>query len=309
MKKRPVIMDCDPGHDDAIALIMALSNISDFDVLAVTSTAGNQTIEKTTRNVQSVLTLLGKSPLVGQGSAKPMVRELEIAPAVHGQSGLDGPELPEPNVSVAGSAWDLSYRLIKASEEPVTLIATGPLTNLGILFTAHPDVKSNIKEIVIMGGGIARGNWTPAAEFNILVDPEAADIVFTSGVPLTMCGLDVTEKAKILPNEVERFRATQKKVPVFIAELVDFFSQFHMEMGFDGTPLHDPCAVAYLLKPTLFTTEKLHVVIETQGKHTTGMTLADRRIHSDKQPANVTAVMDVDREQFIELLYQCAMAY
>ncbi|MBS9778233.1 MAG: nucleoside hydrolase [Gammaproteobacteria bacterium] len=309
MKKRPVIIDCDPGHDDAIALIMAFSNISDFDVLAVTSTAGNQTIEKTTLNVQKILTLLDKSPLIGQGSAKPMVRELEIAPAVHGQSGLDGPELPEPKVPVTDNAWDLSYRLIKASEDPVTLIATGPLTNLGILFTAHPEVKSNIKEIVIMGGGIERGNWTAAAEFNILVDPEAANIVFTSGIPLIMCGLDVTEKAKILPDEVERFRATQKKIPVFIAELVDFFSHFHIEMGFDGTPLHDPCAVAYLLKPDMFTTEKLHVAIETQGKLTTGMTVADRRINSDKKPANVMAVMDVNREQFIEFLYQCGLAY
>ncbi len=308
-KNRPVIIDCDPGHDDAIALIMAFSALSDFDVLAVTSTAGNQTIEKTTLNVQKILTLLDKAPLVGQGSSKPMVRELEIAPAVHGKSGLDGPKLPEPTVAVADNAWDLSYRLIQSSEQPVTLIATGPLTNLGILFTAHPDVKDNIKEIAIMGGGIERGNWTPTAEFNILVDPEAADIVFTSGIPLTMCGLDVTERAKIFPDEVERFRATQQKVPVFVAELVDFFSQFHFGMGFDGSPLHDPCAVAYLLKPELFTTEKLHVAIETRGKLTTGMTVADRRISSDKQPANVTAVMDINREQFIEFLYQCSLSY
>lgn len=307
--KRPIIIDCDPGHDDAIALVMALSKVSNLDVIGVTSTAGNQTIEKTTLNLRKILTFLDKDIPIGIGSEKPMFRDLEIAPSVHGKSGLDGPKLPSPKFNVVDSAWHLSHRLIMESKEPVTLVATGPLTNLGILLLAYPEVKSKIKEISIMGGGLNNGNWSIAAEFNILVDPEAANIVFKSGIKVIMSGLDVTEKARIMPEERELFRNSKSKVSIFIAQLLDFFSKFHDDMGFDGTPLHDPCAVAYLIEPEIFKTEDYHVVVETSGEYTKGMTIADKRINPNKEKANAKVVLDLDREKFIKLILKCSDSY
>ncbi|MCY1153077.1 MAG: nucleoside hydrolase [Sphaerochaetaceae bacterium] len=309
MKKIPIIMDCDPGHDDAIALIMA--NAADnLNLIGVTTTAGNQTIEKTTNNALRVLSFLGKTIPVSMGSTKPMVRVLEIAPNVHGSTGLDGPALGEPTYNpVNEKAWDFTRKLLLDSDEKVTLVATGPLTNLGILISLYPEVKDKIEQISIMGGGIDHGNWVPASEFNILVDPEAADIVFKSGIPIIMSGLDVTEKAIILDEEVERLRGTNKKVPVFVAELLDFFSIFHKELGFLGSPMHDPCAIAYLIDPTIFVSEDYHVDIETQGKYTTGMTIADKRINNSKEKNNVKALMDLDRERFVSLLESLCLKY
>ncbi len=309
MKKISIIMDCDPGHDDAIALIMATA-AENLNLIGVTTTAGNQTIEKTTNNALRVLSFLGKTIPVAMGSTKPMVRTLEIAPNVHGSTGLDGPSLGEPSYSaVEDKAWDFTRRLLLESDEKVTLVATGPLTNLGILLSLYPEVKDKIEQISIMGGGIDHGNWVPAAEFNILVDPEAADIVFKSGIPIIMSGLDVTEKAIIFDSEVERLRATNKKVPVFVAELLDFFSIFHKELGFQGSPMHDPCAIAYLIDPSIFISEDYHVDIETQGKYTTGMTIADKRINNKKAKNNVKALMDLDRERFIRLLEKLCSTY
>jgi pyrimidine-specific ribonucleoside hydrolase len=308
MKKTPVVFDCDPGHDDAIALILAFAS-EELEIKAVTVTAGNQTLEKTLRNAKSILSCIGKHPLVAGGAAKPMCRTLEIAPSVHGESGLDGPVLPEPDFQEESvPAVELLHKTILNSPDPITMIATGPLTNIGILFTAYPEVKKNIRQISLMGGGIETGNWTPAAEFNILVDPEAADIVFTSGIPITMAGLDVTHKAMIMKGEIEQLRNLGGKVPVFVAELLDFFSKFHDTQGFPGTPLHDPCAVAYVIKPELFITKPYHVDIECHGKFTTGMTLADRRPWSNKIP-NVTACLDLDRKGFIDLIIEACKSY
>ncbi|MDC7127159.1 MAG: nucleoside hydrolase [Spirochaetales bacterium] len=307
--KTPVIIDCDPGHDDAIALVMAFAS-KELDVLAVTTTAGNQTLAKTTANACKVLTLIEKQVPVAMGANNPMARELEVAPAVHGDSGLDGPVLPEPAFEpVDEPSWELCRRLILESKTPVTMVATGPLTNLGILFTKYPEVKDNIERISIMGGGIDHGNWTTAAEFNILVDPEAADIVFTSGIPVIMSGLDVTEKALIKKEEVEEIRAMGQTVPVFVAELLDFFFKFHIEMGFDGAPLHDPCAVAYLMAPELFETVDYHVIIETEGKYTTGMTIADKRINPDIEKPNAKVCMGLNRKKFIDLLKDVCRSY
>ena len=309
MKKIPVIIDCDPGHDDAIALVMAFAS-SKLDVLAVTTTAGNQTLAKTTNNACKILSLLNVDTPLAKGVEKPMVRELEVAPAVHGASGMDGPIIPEGNVKpVVETALELTKRLILGSPEKVTLVATGPLTNVGLLLTCFPELKSNIKEICLMGGGIDRGNWTTAAEFNILVDPEAAHIVFNCGLPVIMCGLDVTERALIRKDEVERIRNLGGPVPVFVAELLDFFFKFHLEMGFEGAPLHDPCTIAYLLEPEIFETRKYRVQVETQGKYTTGMTFADKRINPNKEKENVTVCMDLNRERMMELLYEVCEAY
>ncbi|GHV76920.1 pyrimidine-specific ribonucleoside hydrolase RihA [Spirochaetia bacterium] len=309
MKKIPVIIDCDPGHDDALALILAFAS-EKLEVKAVTVTGGNQTLAKTLRNAKRILSYIGKRPPLGAGVDKPMFRELETAPEVHGDSGLDGPSLPDTDYREEPiPAVDLMRKIILESPEPVTLIPTGPLTNVGILFTAYPEVKRNIARISLMGGSIAEGgNWSPAAEFNILVDPEAADIVYTSGVPITMSGLDVTHKAMILPAEIETLRKLGGKVPVLAAELLDFFSKYDRSLGFKGAPLHDPCAVACLIAPALFTTRDFHVAIETRGKYTSGMTLADLRFWTKEKP-NVTANMDVNREGFIKLFMDACDSY
>jgi pyrimidine-specific ribonucleoside hydrolase len=309
MKKIPVIMDCDPGHDDALALILAFAS-DKLDVKAVTVTGGNQTLEKTLDNAKKLLSYIGKRPPLGAGADKPMFRELETAPEVHGDSGLDGPVLPDTDYREEPiPAVDLLRKTILESPEPITLIPTGPLTNIGILFTAYPEVKKNIARISLMGGSIAAGgNWNSAAEFNILVDPEAADIVYTSGIPITMSGLDVTHKALIMPGEIAALRKLGGRVPVLAAELTDFFSKYDMGLGFPGAPLHDPCAVACLIAPELFTTRDFYVVVETRGKYTTGMTMADLRFWT-REPPNVRANMDVDRTGFIKLLMDACDSY
>jgi pyrimidine-specific ribonucleoside hydrolase len=301
MNKIPVIIDCDPGHDDAIALVLAFAS-EKLDVKAVTVTGGNQTLAKTLNNARKVLSYIGKRPRLAAGADKPMFRELKTAPEVHGDSGLDGLMLPETDYrEEAIPAIDLMRQIIMESAAPITLVPIGPLTNLGILLTAYPDVKKNIERISMMGGGIESGNWSAAAEFNIAVDPEAADIVFTSGLPITMCPLDVTHKAILLPSEIEALRKHGGKVSVMVAEMVDFYFRCHIEQGFKGAPLHDPCAVAWLIAPEIFTTRDYHISVETRGRHTTGMTFADRRFWSKAKP-NTTVCIDIDRPAFINLV-------
>ena len=308
MKKTPVIIDCDPGHDDAIALILAFASAA-LDVKAVTVCAGNQTLDKTLRNAKKILSFIGKRVPVAAGMPAPMCRELQTAPSVHGESGLDGPALPEPGFAEEPvTAVELLRKTIMESAEPITLIPVGPLTNIGFLFSLHPEVKKNIKLISLMGGGIETGNWTATAEFNIFVDPEAADIVFKSGVPIVMSGLDVTEKAKILPEEIERLRTMGGKVPLLAAQLMDFYFGYHKAQGLDGSPLHDPCAVAYIIKPELFVTKPYHISIECHGKLTAGMTVADRRFRPDNTP-NADVCLDVDRKGFIDLVIEACKSY
>ncbi|MCL2128336.1 MAG: nucleoside hydrolase, partial [Treponema sp.] len=253
MKKTPVIIDCDPGHDDAIALILAFAR-EELDVKAVTVTAGNQTVDKTLLNAKKILSFIGKRPPVAAGASRPLVRELVTAASVHGESGLDGPEIPDPDFDEEPvTAVQLLRRTILESPDPVTLVPTGPLTNIALLLSAHPEVKGNISRISLMGGGIETGNWTAAAEFNIYVDPHAADIVFRSGLPITMAGLDVTHKAMITDEEAEKLRASGGKVAALVADLIAFYGRLHAKQGFAGAPLHDPCAVAWLVRPEIFT--------------------------------------------------------
>lgn len=303
MKKKPIIMDCDPGHDDAIAILLALAS-DKLDVKAITTVAGNQTVEKTFNNALRVLSFVDKYVPVAKGASEPLIRNLETAPEVHGESGLEGPELPEPTIEPSElSAIDLMVDVIMNSEEKITIVPTAALTNVATLFLTHPEVKDKIEEISLMGGACDGGNWTPSAEFNILVDPEAADIVFRSGVPITMCGLDVTHKAQIYKDEIEVIRGLGNKTSVMVAELLDFFAIFHKneDFGFEGPPLHDPCAVAYLIDPTIFTTRKHFVEIETKGELTLGATVVDVRDMSGKEK-NVNVVFDVDREKLFEML-------
>ncbi|WP_421197340.1 pyrimidine-specific ribonucleoside hydrolase RihA [Aeromonas enteropelogenes] len=300
----PVILDCDPGHDDAIALILALAS-TELKVLAVTTSAGNQTPDKTLNNALRILTLLGRHDIpVAAGAPKPLARELIIADNVHGESGLDGPKLPDPAFAPqAMTALELMARCLRESPEPVTLVPTGPLTNIALLLAAHPELKPKIARIVLMGGAAGPGNWTPAAEFNIYVDPEAADMVFNSGIPITMCGLDVTHEAQVMDEDIERVRAIANPVAQCVAGLLDFFMIYHRDpkWGFAGAPLHDPCTIAWLLAPELFQGIECRVDIETQGAHTSGMTVVDRYCLTGK-PANALVLLGLDRPGFIDLL-------
>ncbi|MBW3811653.1 pyrimidine-specific ribonucleoside hydrolase RihA [Aeromonas hydrophila] len=300
----PVILDCDPGHDDAIALILALAS-PELKVLAVTTSAGNQTPDKTLNNALRILTLLGRDDIpVAAGAPKPLARELIIADNVHGESGLDGPTLPDPAFApVAMTALELMAKCLRESPEPVTLVPTGPLTNIALLLAAHPELKSKIARIVLMGGAAGPGNWTPAAEFNIYVDPEAADMVFKSGLPITMCGLDVTHEAQVMDEDIERVRAITNPVAQCVAGLLDFFMIYHRDpkWGFAGAPLHDPCTIAWLLAPALFHGVECRVDIETGGTHTSGMTVVDRYGLTGKA-ANALVLLGLDRAGFIDLL-------
>ncbi|MGL4764092.1 MAG: pyrimidine-specific ribonucleoside hydrolase RihA [Aeromonas sp.] len=307
----PVILDCDPGHDDAIALILALAS-PELKVLAVTTSAGNQTPDKTLNNALRILTLLGRDDIpVAAGAPKPLARELIIADNVHGESGLDGPKLPDPAFAPqAMTGIELMARCLRESAEPVTLVPTGPLTNVALLLAAHPELKSKIARIVLMGGAAGAGNWTPAAEFNIYVDPEAADMVFKSGIPITMCGLDVTHEAQVMDEDIERVRAITNPVAQCVAGLLDFFMIYHRDpkWGFAGAPLHDPCTIAWLLNPALFHGVECRVDIETRGEHTVGMTVVDRYGLSGK-PANALVLLGLDRAGFIDLLVERLRAF
>lgn len=306
--KIPVILDGDPGHDDAIAWVIA--NADEYlNILAVTTSSGNQTIEKTTYNAQRICTLINLEVPIGRGKDKPLIRENKPAPNVHGKSGLDGPSLPEPAFPISElSAIDLIAKKVSDSKERVTLVPTGPLTNIALFLLSYPELKNKISQISLMGGGITKGNWTPAAEFNILVDPEAADIVFNSNIPIIMAGLDVTEKALIKPEDFEKIKALNNPVAEVCSDWLEFFYKFHKTMGYEGAPLHDAVAVMALTHSEIFTFQDLYVQVETEGKYTTGATIADIR-GTTHNPPNVKVIMDVDREKFVNYLIDSCKFY
>lgn len=314
----PIILDCDPGHDDAIAMMLAHAR-PEIEILGVCTTAGNQTIEKTTLNARKIMSFLGNDAPVARGSSKPLFRELITAAEVHGESGLDGPELPEPRRPESElSAYELMVKILEESDDPVTMVPTGALTNLALLLLTRPDLKHRIKRISLMGGAAVGGNWTPAAEFNILVDPEAAQVVFSSGLPITMSGLDVTHRALVTLEDIENFRSIGKKSAVMVAELMDFFKQFHEEYfaDFGGSPLHDPCAVAWLVAPEIFSSKKCRVNVECSGILTTGATVVSfargetsgsTQGRVPPEEANVDVLFDVNRKAFVDLLTDALM--
>ncbi len=308
MRKIPVILDGDPGHDDAIAWVLAKGSHM-LDILGVTSVCGNQTIEKTTYNAQRICTLIDLHVPTAKGRIRPLISEPIIAPTVHGESGLDGPALPEPDFALEDvDAVTLMARLLQESKEPVTIIPTGPLTNVATLLLTYPELKSKIAQISLMGGGVQYGNWTPAAEFNILVDPEAADVVFSAGVPIIMSGLDVTEKAMIFPEDFERIRALNNPVATIVAEWLEFFYQFHRGLGYEGAPVHDAVAVAALLKPEIMESRDLYVEVETTGDFCKGATVADFNNVLGKAP-NAKVLMGIDRKAFVDLLVEAIATY
>ena len=296
-KKIPVILDGDPGHDDAIAWVLAAVE-EKLDILAVTSVSGNQTIEKTTLNASKILTLIERPLPLARGAARPLFAEPMVAPSVHGKTGLDGPALPEPKVPVLEKgAVTLMAETLEAHPEAVTIIATGPLTNVALLLLTYPELKEKIAAIYFMGGGIRHGNWTPAAEFNILVDPEAAKIVLESGLTLVMCGLDVTERALIMPSEFDEIEALGSEVAKIVAGWLRFFYEFHAAKGYTGAPLHDAVAVAALTAPELLDFKALSVEVELTGDYCRGATVADWYGLFGKAP-NVKVAMGIDRDKF-----------
>lgn len=308
MSKIPLILDGDPGHDDAIAWMLCRAS-DELSIRAVTTESGNQTIEKTTYNARRVCTLLGIDAPVAMGAPRPLYAAPVTAGNIHGTSGLDGPALPEPvmdTVDMAG--WELMAKVLTESREPVTILATGALTNVALLLQNRPELKEKIGRISLMGGGLSHGNWTPAAEFNILIDAEAADIVFRSGIPLLMSGLDVTERALVLPEDFEAIRRVGNPVARTVADWLDFFFRFHREIGYTGAPLHDPVAVVALLHPEILTMKELYVEIETGGKWCRGATVGDFGGIGGKAP-NVTAALDIDRAAFVRLLTEAAAFY
>lgn len=311
-KRIPVVFDCDPGHDDAIALIWALAS-QQMEIRAVTTVAGNQTLDKVTHNALAVLTLMGCAEQipVAQGYDQPLVASLNIGgEVVHGDSGLEGPVLPEVRVQpVSQHAVELMHEVIQKSEEKITVIALGPLTNVGAFLKRYPEDQDRIERIAIMGGGTI-GNWTPAAEYNIWADPEAASIVFRSGIPILMAGLDVTQKAYVTREENERIRALGNPVAKFVAELIDFFSRYHYEVeGFPGCTLHDPTTIAALLYPQLFETKRVHVDVELAGSFTRGMTVVDlldyyTKVLHQTVEKQTDFLVSVDRDAFVETLLE-----
>ena len=304
----PILLDGDPGHDDAMAWMLAQSSPL-LEIRGVTSVCGNQTIEKTTYNAQRVMTLLGIDAPLAKGRPGPLAGAAMPAPSVHGESGLDGPILPEPAVfPVEGPACALMAWVLEESPEPVTIVPTGPLTNVASLLLTRPDLKGKIAGISMMGGGVTHGNWSPAAEFNILVDPEAADLVFRSGVPITMARLDVTEKALVFPEDFETIRALGNPVARVVADWLEFFYGFHQKLGYAGAPVHDAVAVAALIAPELFQMEEMYVAVETEGVYCRGATIGDRYQLSGRAP-NARVILDLDRADFVALLTRAAAAY
>lgn len=307
-KRIPIILDGDPGHDDAIAWVLA-QGCGLFDIRAVIAVGGNQTIEKTSYNGMRICTLIGLHAPFAKGCPYPFLTEQMNAPTFHGESGLDGPVMPEPDFEAEPvSGIELMARVLRESEEPVTIVSTGPLTDTAALLLAHPELKSKIARISMMGGGITLGNWTSAAEFNIVVDPEAADIVFKSGVPILMAGLDVTEKALVKPEDFRRIEALHNPVSDIVWQWLEFFFRAHKAIGFSGAPLHDPCAVMALIHPEIFRIEDYYIQVETRGDYCKGATVADFYGVLGQKP-NASCIMDVDREKFIDYLVEAIDRY
>jgi purine nucleosidase len=304
MAPRSVIIDCDPGHDDALAILLALGSPEELDVLALTVVAGNVPLALTEKNARKVCELAARSDLpVYAGCARPLVRELVTAEHVLGQSGLDGPELPEPQMPLGQAhAVDALIELLRSHPAgAITLCPTGPLTNIAMALRKAPDVAPRIREIVLMGGAIGEGNVTPAAEFNVYVDPHAAKAVFEAGVPLVMHGLDVTLQALVTPPRLEAIGRLDTPLNRTVVGLLEFYNLYETRRGRVGAPLHDPCVIAYLLEPGLFRGRTCHVAIETRGEHTLGRTVVDWSGRSPHSP-NATVISEIDADRFFALL-------
>ncbi|MCO6050420.1 nucleoside hydrolase [Mesorhizobium sp. RP14(2022)] len=303
---RKIIIDTDPGQDDALAIMLALGSPDELNVLGVTAVAGNVPLHLTEKNARKICELSGRPEVkVFKGADRPLMRPLVTAEHVHGKTGLDGPDLSEPTMPLQDEpAVDFIIRSLK-EEAPntVSLVVLGPLTNIAQALIRAPEIAQRIEEIVLMGGGFFEGgNITPAAEFNIYVDPHAADIVFRCGAPIVVMPLDVTHKALTTQSRIDAFRALGTKAGDAAVALLDFFERFDEEKyGTDGGPLHDPCTVAYLLRPELFGGRSCNVAVELVSELTLGMTVIDWWGVTDR-PKNATVMRDIDADGFFALL-------
>ena len=301
---KKIILDCDPGHDDAIALLLAHGN-PNIELLAVTTVVGNQTLEKVTRNALSVARIANITNVpFAAGAVRPLIRNVEVAPDIHGDSGLDGPVLPEPAIQLdKRHAIDLIIDTIMSHPpKKVTLVPTGGLTNIAMAVRKEPKIVERVKEVVLMGGGYHVGNWSAVAEFNIKIDPEAAHIVFNEKWPVTMVGLDLTHQALATPEVIEKISAIKTKPAKFVLEMLEFFGKMYKQaQGFTYPPVHDPCAVAYVINPELIKTKRVPVDIELTGTLTLGMTVADFRFPPDDS-CHTQVATELDHTGFWDLI-------
>ncbi|WP_370545631.1 nucleoside hydrolase [Gilliamella sp. M0364] len=301
---KKIILDCDPGHDDAIALLLAHGN-PNIELLAVTTVVGNQTLEKVTRNALSVARIANITNVpFAAGAVRPLIRNVEVAPDIHGDSGLDGPVLPEPAIQLdKRHAIDLIIDTIMSHPpKTVTLVPTGGLTNIAMAVRKEPKIVERVKEVVLMGGGYHVGNWSAVAEFNIKIDPEAAHIVFNEKWPVTMVGLDLTHQALATPDVIEKISAIKTKPAKFVLEMLEFFGKMYKQaQGFTYPPVHDPCAVAYVINPELIKTKRVPVDIELTGTLTLGMTVADFRFPPDDS-CHTQVATELDHTGFWDLI-------
>jgi inosine-uridine nucleoside N-ribohydrolase len=304
----PVIVDCDPGHDDAIALVLAVRHT---ELLGVTTVAGNAPIGRTTHNTLVVLDLLGSDAPVHRGAARPLLAEPKHADYVHGASGLDGADLPAPR-RAADSDDAVAFIVDTVREhEGVWLVPTGPLTNIALALRRAPDLADRVAGISLMGGSASFGNRTAVAEFNVWADPEAAAIVFGYGGPLVMAGLHLTHDLQVTPERLARLASLPNRLGPLFAELLTFFSATYVRRhhGFEGAPVHDACAVLALTHPTLFTRRAMHVEVETAGEHTRGMTVVDQRSLVELPPANTDVLMTVDADAAFEVIIDAVASF
>ncbi|RJT05260.1 nucleoside hydrolase [Halococcus sp. IIIV-5B] len=311
---KDLLVDCDPGHDDAMALLLALA--SDRVALeAVTTVAGNQTIEKTTRNACRVLTLADRTDVpVARGMGAPLVRDQVTAGWVHGESGLDGADLPEPETEPIERHAVETIAQTAAESGALHIAPVGPLTNVAVALRKHPDIVEDIERIVLMGGTTEDGNITPAAEFNVFADPEAAKVVFEADVDVTMVGLNVTREARLDRDHVARIREMESAITTVVADLLTYFLDvYETSFEWDGVPIHDACAVAEIVEPGVLDTEHTFATVETKGDLTYGRTVADVRGVSDDWPnveaPNANVAVDIDRDRFVEMLLDAFETY
>jgi len=306
MARQRIIIDCDPGQDDAVALFLAMASSDELEILGITAVAGNVPLELTQRNVRLMCDIAGHSDIpVFAGCDRPMVRDLLTAEKVHGKTGIDGIEIVDPQTPLQEQhAVDFIVETLRAAEdESVTLVPTGPLTNIGTVIDRAPDLLPKIRQLVIMGGAMREGgNYSPSAEFNILVDPHAADIVFSCGRPITSMGLDVTHQVLSTRARVERIRQLGNPVAAATAGMLGFFERHDSKKyGVEGAPLHDPCTIAWLLAPELFEGKFCNLSVETQSELTMGHTAIDFW-HVTDRPHNVNWIYSVDADGFYDLL-------
>ncbi|MBQ7795989.1 MAG: nucleoside hydrolase [Lachnospiraceae bacterium] len=309
MDKRKIILDCDPGHDDAVAIMLAAIN-ENIDLLGITVVTGNQTLEKTTNNALNICQYLGLDVPVFKGCPDPMIRPKFVAADIHGETGLDGPVF-EPLTKKAEEQHAVLWMIdtIMKSDGDITVVTTGPMTNLGMAMRMEPAIVPKIKEIVLMGGAYTNGNVTPAAEFNIIEDADAAYVAFTSGRPITMVGLDVTRKALCYPAIVERMGKVGNKASKLFVDLMGHFCKSQKEVfGWEGGPLHDPITIAYLIDPSVITTKPMHCEIDIFSQQSLGRTNCDFFGYQKKEP-NANVAIDIDVEKFWDMIEENIRKY